>query len=184
MTTKDFFTRDCTEVTPRECGGFQLGYQVRGLLKPLGVAAGAMRSKVWLLSVAAGCSCWGYEVQGVAIECDCWGLGSATECDCLMWLLGVCLGYEVQGWVQLQGLGSATECDCLMWLLGVTAWAMRCKAGSSCRGLVRLLNGLGSATECDCLMWLLGVAAWAMRYKAGCSCACQQQLPNSKAFAW
>jgi len=28
MTTKDFFYRDCTTSTNRECGGYQLGYQV------------------------------------------------------------------------------------------------------------------------------------------------------------
>uniref|UniRef100_A0A6S8NBN1 Ammonium transporter AmtB-like domain-containing protein n=1 Tax=Dunaliella tertiolecta TaxID=3047 RepID=A0A6S8NBN1_DUNTE len=38
MTTKDFFTRDCTEVTPRECGGFQLGYQIAGICVAMGIS--------------------------------------------------------------------------------------------------------------------------------------------------
>ncbi|KAF5839980.1 hypothetical protein DUNSADRAFT_18140 [Dunaliella salina] len=38
MTTKDFFTRDCTEVTPRECGGYQLGYQIAGICVALGIS--------------------------------------------------------------------------------------------------------------------------------------------------
>ncbi|KAF5839982.1 ammonium transporter family-domain-containing protein [Dunaliella salina] len=38
MTTKDFFTRDCAEVTPRECGGFQLGYQIAGICVAMGIS--------------------------------------------------------------------------------------------------------------------------------------------------
>jgi len=47
MTTNDFFYRDCTTSSPRQCGAYQLGYQVGAL--PTGVRkAEAQLSPVWL----------------------------------------------------------------------------------------------------------------------------------------